>query len=185
MPLPKGYQVFPAGYDELEAHVAGMCACVVFTGNPDADDLSIAAFERLFHEEAEKNPTVPPSVIAANILTYIERDMSIERVDFVGSPLRVTWFVLGYHAWVLIAVRCGRVHLEDDAVSEIRVDCHGWCSHRNAARGNSFIRALRAHRVGSVGGEPIRPARTPRGSGDGEADNHRLPRQGDLSGLAV
>jgi len=27
--------------------------------------------------------------------------------------------------------------------------------------------------------------RTPRGSGDGEADNHRLPRQGDLSGLAV
>ena len=120
MPLPKGYEVFPAGYDKLEAHVAGVCACVVFTGNPDADDLSIAAFERLFHEEAEKNPTVPPSVMAANILTYIERDMSIERVDFVGSPLRVTWFVLGYHAWVLIAVRCGRVHLGDDAVSEIR-----------------------------------------------------------------
>jgi len=69
MPLPKGYEVFPAGYDELEAHVAGVCACVVFTGNPDADDLSIAAFERLFHEEAEKNSTVPPSVIAANILT--------------------------------------------------------------------------------------------------------------------
>jgi hypothetical protein len=120
MPLPKGYEVFPAGYDELEAHVAGLCACVVFTGDPDADDLSAAAFERLFHEEAEKNPTVPPAAIAANILTYVERDMSIERVDFVGSPLRVTWFVLEYHAWVLIAARCGRVHLGDDAVSEIR-----------------------------------------------------------------
>src|SRR5262245_27952415 len=88
MPLPKGYQVFPAGYDELEAHVAGMCACVVFTGNPDADDLSFAAFERLFDEEAEKNATVPPSVIAANILTYIERDMSIERVDSTRERVR-------------------------------------------------------------------------------------------------
>ena len=120
MPLPKGYEVFPAGYDELEAHVAGLCACVVFTGNLDADDLGTAALKRLFHEEAEKNPTVPPAVIAANILTYTERDMSIERVDFVGSPLQVTWFVLEYHAWVLIAARCGRVHLGDDAVSEIR-----------------------------------------------------------------
>ena len=50
MPLPKGYEVFPAGYDELEAHVASLCACVVFTGNLDADDLGTAAFKRLFHE---------------------------------------------------------------------------------------------------------------------------------------
>ena len=52
-------------------------------------------------------------------------------------------------------------------------------------KGNSFIRALRAHRLESVSGEPIRLARTPRGAGDGEADNHRLPRQRDLSGVAV
>jgi hypothetical protein len=73
MPLPKGFEVFPAGYDELEIHVAGLCACVDFAGDPDADDLSIAAFNGLVQEEAKKNPTVPPAMIAANILTYIGR----------------------------------------------------------------------------------------------------------------
>src|SRR5215831_3116170 len=120
MPLPKGYEFFPAGYDELEAHVGGLCACVTFTGNPDAGDLGIAGFNRLFREETEKNPTVPPALLAANVLTVVERDMSIERVDLLGPPLRVAWFILEYHAWVLIAARCGRVHLEDDAVSGIR-----------------------------------------------------------------
>lgn len=120
MPLPKGHEVFPAGYDELEAHVAGLCASVVFTGDPDAGDLSIAAFNRLFQEEIGKNPRVPPAAIAADILTFVERDMSIERVGFLGPPLRVAWFVLEYHAWVLIAQRCGRVRLEDDAVGGIR-----------------------------------------------------------------
>ena len=120
MPLPKGFEVFPADYDELEIHVAGLCACVDFAGDPDADDLSIAAFNGLVQEEAKKNLTVPPAMIAANILTYIGRDMSIERVQFVGSPLRVSWFLLGYHAWVVIAARCGRVHLRKNALSEIR-----------------------------------------------------------------
>jgi hypothetical protein len=84
--------------------VAGLCACVVFTGNLDADDLGTAAFKSLFHEEAEKNPTVPPAVIAANILTYTERDMSIERVDFVGSPLRGTGTTLSAKS----AARCSQ-----------------------------------------------------------------------------
>ena len=41
MPLPKGFEVFPADYDELEIHVAGLCACIDFAGDPDADDLRI------------------------------------------------------------------------------------------------------------------------------------------------
>ena len=36
MALPKGFEVFPADYDELEIHVAGLCACVDFAGDPDA-----------------------------------------------------------------------------------------------------------------------------------------------------
>lgn len=120
MPSTKGHEVFPAGYDELEAHVAGLCACVTFTGNHDADELAIAGFERLFQEEADKNPTVPPKVIAANILTYVERDMSIERVHFTGAPLRITWFRLEYHAWVLIAAQYGRFRIGDHALAEIR-----------------------------------------------------------------
>ena len=120
MPMTKIQTHFPAGYDELEMHVAGLCACVDFTGNADPGDLGVAAFERLFREEIKKNPTVPQNVIAANFLTFVAKDMSFERVDLLGPPLRASWFVLAYFAWASIAAQCGRVSLEQAASSKIR-----------------------------------------------------------------
>ena len=83
-------------------------------------ETAAALFAKLRQEAHRRYAGVPATQIDARLRVFIENFLFFDRGHLAGPPLRLSWFLLSYHAWVLVLCQVRPGMLDEDAVAQHR-----------------------------------------------------------------